>query len=134
MGPTSPPGRALAREFDVVVQIVRIPLILGVVIAATSLIYWLAPDDGRSFRLISPGIVLFGITWTAFTLVFAFYVTNFGSYGATYGALAGVVVLLLWTYASCLLLLAGAQLNAILDERAQAGVPRAIAGLVRPTR
>ncbi len=105
----------LGRSYNFVIQLLRLPLVIAVVICAAALVYWIAPDHGRPLRLISPGVIVFGLTWTAFTTGFASYIANFSSYGATYGALAGVVVLLLWTQISSLLLLCGAQLGAILD-------------------
>jgi membrane protein len=47
---------------------------------------------------------------------FGFYVSNFGSYGATYGTLAGVIVFLLWLWITNLALLLGAQLDAELER------------------
>ena len=51
--------------------------------------------------------------------------TNFGNYNATYGALAGVVVLLLWLYIVNAVLLLGAEIDAELERgrELQAGLP-----------
>ena len=46
------------------------------------------------------------------SLLFSFYVNNFGSYDKTYGAIAGVIVLMLWIYLTCYLILLGAEINA----------------------
>src|SRR5690606_25112208 len=97
-----------------------IPLVL--VGLAAAVIYWLLPDAGLKFRWISPGAALFVLGWFAATLGFGWYVSNFGSYNATYGALGGVVILMIWLYVSALMLLAGAEVNAMV-ARAQAKRP-----------
>jgi membrane protein len=60
------------------------------------------------------GAVLGSIAWVVVTVVFAFYVDRLGSYGATYGALAGVAGLLVWLYLSGFVLLLGGEITAFL--------------------
>ncbi len=112
-------GLGLGREFGWIVQIGRLPLIILFVAVAIELVYWIAPNRWTKPRLASPGAIVFSLGWAAFTVGFAFYVSNFGSYNATYGAIAGVVVLLFWFQVSALLILIGAELNAVLERRAQ---------------
>ena len=50
--------------------------------------------------------------WAVVSVGFALYVNNFGSYDKTYGAIAGVIVLMLWLYLTCYLVLLGAEINA----------------------
>ena len=89
--------------------------VLGVLLAV-ALLYWLAPDADLPFRWLSPGALFFSIAWFVASFLFSLYVSNFGSYNATYGALGGVVILLIWFYLTSFLLLLGAEINMILAE------------------
>jgi len=77
-----------------------------------ALIYWLFPNVKQPLRFITPGALLAVIVWIVGSLGFSFYVANFSSYGATYGALASVVVLLLYFFISATILLLGAEIDA----------------------
>jgi membrane protein len=74
---------------------------------------------------VSPGGVLGVLTWVVASAAFAFYVANFSSYNKTYGALAGVIVFLVWLWISNIAVLLGAELNAELERgrRIEAGQP-----------
>jgi membrane protein len=97
----------------------RLPIVLLLLAVAVAIVYWVAPNVKLPFRWVSPGSVLFIVAFVAFTLGFGFYVANFGSYNETYGALAGVVVMLIWFYATSFIMLAGAELNAVLAKEAE---------------
>jgi membrane protein len=89
-----------------------VALFLLVVTVLTAL-YRLAPANTPSgVRWASPGALLGALLWTAGTVAFAFYVQNFSSYANTYGALAGVVIFMLWLYLSSYVVLLGALINA----------------------
>jgi len=60
---------------------------------------------------VSLGSIAVTIVWALVSLGFSFYVDNFGSYDKTYGAIAGVIVLMLWLYLTCYLVLLGAEIN-----------------------
>ncbi|MCR5976652.1 YihY family inner membrane protein [Gordonia jinghuaiqii] len=107
-------------------NIVRWPVVLVFVIVIVALLYWATPNVKQpKFRWISAGAVLAIITWILASALFALYVSNFGSYNKTYGALAGVIVFLLWLWLTNLALLFGAEFDAELERgrELQAGLP-----------
>jgi membrane protein len=94
-------------------QVLRWVLLLAVMAGALSVLYRLAPDrDAPKFRWVSLGSVVVTVLWAVVSLLFSLYVNNFGSYDKTYGAIAGVIVLMLWLYLTCYLVLLGAEINA----------------------
>ena len=107
----------LGRTAGAVWTWVRWPLAVVVTMAIFSYVYAVTPDHQRPFRLISHGAVLAVLVWIAASAGFFFYVDNFGSYNAVYGAFAAVVILLLWLYLTNVAMLLGAELNAILEDR-----------------
>ncbi len=109
-------------------NIAKWPVMLFVVMLMLAILYWSAPNaKPAGFRWISPGSVVAVLVWIAASAAFAFYVANFGSYNKTYGALAGVIVFLVWMWITNIAVLLGAEINAE-TERAreiEAGVPGA---------
>jgi membrane protein len=94
-------------------EVVRWALLVLVAVVALGLLYRVGPDrDGAQLRWLSLGAVIATVLWVAASVGFSFYVENFGSYGDTYGSLAGVVVLLLWFWITALVVLLGAEINA----------------------
>jgi membrane protein len=98
-------------------SLLRFPIVFVLLAFAMAFVYWAAPNISIPFRWVSPGALLFIIGWIVFTVGFAFYVANFGSYQSTYGTLGGVVILLIWLYMSSLIMLLGAELNAVLQSK-----------------
>lgn len=116
---------------EIGVMILGYVLALMLLMMAMAFLYWAAPDARLPFKWVSPGAVLFALGWLAATAAFGLYVSNFGSYNATYGALGGVVILLIWFYLTSYILLAGAELNAMLAQRTapeEAEIPSAEPG------
>lgn len=103
---------------SVVFEIARWLLLILLAIVALALLYRVGPDrDAPAIRWLSVGSVIATIIWVAASIGFAFYVDNFGSYAKNYGALAGVVVLLLWFWITALVVLVGAEINAELEAQ-----------------
>jgi len=96
----------------ILAQVATWVVLLGVFAGALAVLYRVAPDrDAPKFRWVSLGAVIVTLVWAAVSVGFAVYVNNFGSYDKTYGAIAGVIVLMLWLYLTCYLVLLGAEIN-----------------------
>ena len=101
--------------------LVQWPVVFALVSLAMALIYRYAPDAEQQWIWIAPGAVLATILWLGISVGFKFYVARFASYNATYGAIGGVMVLMLWFYASALAVLVGAEFNAKIEQASPAG-------------
>ena len=94
-------------------QVARWFAAIAAVVLIYSVTYTFAPNiQPRKLRWITPGAGAGVLIWLLASAGFFFYVSNFGKYGATYGAFAGAVILLLWLYLSNIAFLFGAELNA----------------------
>jgi membrane protein len=91
-------------------------------------LYLLTPENYLTIRQALPGAVFFAVGWIIVTKLFQYYVTRYDRYNPTYLALASIIVLLFWMYLTCLFLLLGGKLNAILRrERERARAPEVAA-------
>lgn len=104
----------LGEVFTLVWNVVQWPVALSLMVFTVALLYYFAPDAGQPFRWITPGGLIGVLLWVLASVIFRFYVSNFGSYDATYGSIGAVIVLLLYLYISSLTILFGAELNATL--------------------
>jgi membrane protein len=104
------------------------PVILILLALMIAVLYYATPNAKlRGFKWVSPGAGVAILVAVLASAAFAFYVGNFGSYNKTYGALAGVVIFLIWFWLINLALLFGIELDAELErtKELKAGVPRA---------
>ncbi len=96
----------------VIAQVVRWVLLVALVAVALAVVYRVAPDrDAPRFRWVSVGAVSATVLWILGNVAFSVYVNNLGRYNEIYGALAGVIVLMLWLYLTSYLVLLGAEIN-----------------------
>lgn len=102
-------------------KILQWPLVFALVSTGVGLVYYFAPDADQDWVWITPGAVVATLLWFIASLVFRVYVTRFGNYNATYGAVGGVMVLLLWFYVSSLAILVGAEMNAEIEHASPYG-------------
>jgi membrane protein len=111
----------LGSAFTIAWNILQWPVVFCLVTLGIALIYYYAPDAEQEWIWITPGSILATVLWILISLGFRFYVTNFASYNATYGAIGGVIVLMLWFYVSSLAILVGAELNAEIEHASPYG-------------
>jgi membrane protein len=103
----------LGSVFVAIWGIAKWPGVLLVVMVAIATLYWAAPNVRQAgWRLVSPGSALAIAAWLGASAGFAVYVANFSSYNQTYGALAAVVIFLMWMWFSNVAILLGAELDA----------------------
>jgi membrane protein len=105
--------------FDVVWGVVRWVVGLVAITTLFAIFYWIGPNRRPpSWRWLSPGGIVATVLWVLASAAFSLYVNHFGgNYAKTYGAIAGVVILLLWLYLTALAILIGAELNGELERQ-----------------
>ncbi|CCH90461.1 Putative ribonuclease BN [Modestobacter italicus] len=104
------------------------PVMLVLLALMIAVLYYATPNVRlRGFKWVSPGAGVAILVAVVASALFAFYVANFGSYNKTYGALAGVVIFLIWFWLINLALLFGIELDAEIErtKELKEGVPRA---------
>lgn len=93
-------------------------VLLVMTMAGLAVLYRYGPSrDKPELLWASPGAIAACVLWLAGSAGFAFYVGNFGSYNESFGALAGVVVLLMWLWISAFIVLLGAEINAEVEAQ-----------------
>ncbi len=98
-------------------EVARWLLLLGSIVISIGVLYRLAPDrPDDPPRLVGKGVLIASALWILVSVGFSLYVDNFGNYGETYGALAGVVVLQLWFWIGIYALLLGAAIEAVRED------------------
>ena len=103
--------------------LVRWAVIVGFIFFALELIYFLAPNVKQRWRATTPGALFALISWLLISYGFKHYVARFGNYNATYGALGGVMILMIWLYLTGVAILIGGELNSVLRTLSQPVTP-----------
>jgi membrane protein len=116
--PVAMQALGLGGAFQSAMSVLRWLVLWLLVVLALAVVYRYAPDRHRpEWRWVTWGSAIAATLWLVGSLVFAWYVRNFGSYGETYGTLGGVVVLLLWFYLSGFVVVLGAEINSELEQQ-----------------
>jgi membrane protein len=109
----------LGAQAFAVLQLLRYPAVFLALTLAVTILYRYAPSVVVPWRWVVVGAAFFTIGWLVATAGLGYYASNVANYGATYGSLGAVIVLMLWFYVTAALLLIGAELTAALArERA----------------
>lgn len=105
--------------------IAKWPVLFVIVVGIIALLYWGTPNLKRKFRWFSPGALVAIVVMVVAVAGYGFYVANFGNYSATYGAMAGAILMLLLLWVINVALLFGAEFDAEFERGRQlrAGLP-----------
>jgi membrane protein len=100
------------------VNVLRWVGLVAFVLVALGVVYRVAPDrDSPRVTWLGVGSIVATVLWLVGSAGFSIYVNTFGTYGETYGALAGVVVLLLWLFLTSFIVLFGAEINSEMEQQ-----------------
>ncbi|RWZ58720.1 YihY/virulence factor BrkB family protein [Halobacillus fulvus] len=99
--------------FQLLRWVISIVVMGGILMA----LYHFAPNKNIPFKHILPGALITAVLWQLISLLFSFYVSNFGNYSATYGSLGGIIILMLWFFLTGIILMVGAEINVVYHRR-----------------
>jgi membrane protein len=114
------------------VAALSLPLTALALVGLALALYLLTPENYLTMRQALPGAIFFSIGWITLTKLFQFYVAKYDRYNPTYLALASIIVLLTWMYLTCLLLLVGGKLNAVLRRERERRMTAEAAAALQP--
>lgn len=101
--------------------ILQWPLVFALAASGIAIVYYYAPDAEQDWVWLTPGSIFATTLWLIASLGFKYYVGSVGKYTEVYGAIGGVMVLMLWFYISGLVLLLGAEMNAVIEHASPYG-------------
>lgn len=111
----------LGNVFAWIWKIAQWPVAIFFVVSAYAIVYYEGPDvEQRKWYWITPGATIGVFLWLAASFGFRVYLNFFNSYNQTYGALGGVIILMLWLYVTALAILIGSEVNSEIEHAAAA--------------
>jgi membrane protein len=101
-----------------IIALTRWPILFVLTLVALAILYRYGPSRRQPrWRWISVGSVVASVLWLSGSLLFSWYVANFGNYNATYGSLGAVVGFMTWIWLSATIVLLGGELNAEIEHQ-----------------
>jgi membrane protein len=108
----------LGEGVEWLLSLARWPVLLIAVVLGLSLIYRYGPSrDKAEWKWVTPGGVVAAVLWIVVSMLFSWYVGNFGSYNETYGSLGAVIGFMTWIWISSVVVLLGAEINAEMEHQ-----------------
>jgi membrane protein len=101
-----------------VVGLLRWPLLLGAILLGLACLYRYGPSRAHpQWRWVTWGSIFAAVIWLAGSLVYSWYVGNFGNYNKTYGSLGAAMGFMIWMWLSAIIILVGAEINAEMEHQ-----------------
>lgn len=90
-------------------------IIVAIFLFSISMLYRYGPANKQKWKFLSTGSIMATILAVLTSLGFTFYINHFASYNKLYGSIGTLIILMLWLYLNCLILLIGFELNASIE-------------------
>ncbi|WP_424765636.1 YihY/virulence factor BrkB family protein [Paenibacillus sp. sgz302251] len=100
--------------FESIWSFLKYAIPIVAMIGVFSLLFWIVPNRKLRFKEVVPGALFTTFGWIVTSLMFQFYINNFGNYSKTYGSIGSIIVLLIWLYISSNIIIVGGEINATL--------------------
>ncbi|MBA1159328.1 YihY/virulence factor BrkB family protein [Microvirga sp. Marseille-Q2068] len=108
----------LGAAVEWLLSLARWPILLAVVVAGLAVLYRYGPSrDKAEWKWVTPGGIVAAVLWLAGSMLFSWYVSNFGSYNETYGSLGAAIGFMTWIWLSSVIVLLGAEINAEMEHQ-----------------
>jgi membrane protein len=109
---------AASSSTSALLSVLRWPLLYVALLFALACLYRYGPSRTHpQWRWVTWGSAIAGTVWLVGSLALSWYVSNFGSYNATYGSLGAVIGFLVWMWLSTIIVLVGAEINAEMEHQ-----------------
>jgi len=108
----------LGAAVEWLLTIARWPVLLGVIVLGLAVLYRYGPSRDRAeWKWVTPGSLIAAVAWVVVSMLFSWYVANFGSYNETYGSLGAIIGFMTWIWISSVVVLLGAEINAEIEHQ-----------------
>ncbi|HSI65795.1 MAG TPA: YihY/virulence factor BrkB family protein [Planococcus sp. (in: firmicutes)] len=107
----------LPQQMEIIFQVARWAISIAVMSVVLACLYKFAPNKDFPFKEVWIGALIATVLWQLVSFGFSIYISNFGNFNATYGSLGGLIILMLWFFLTGLILVIGAEINAMIHRR-----------------